>query len=765
MSAVDDVRKICMDRLASMGRETDVAYTQRLDREIADLASWERYKGENKAAWILSQIGCEGYPVNTNKSNSLVLFLTGLSSVDPVALGKECVVTTLVSGDCPDIDTDFDPRIRDWVKQHIVDTFGADNVCSIGTYQTYRTRAVILDVARALGLDVGEANNVTKRIDPLKSFEDDEGEETKVDEMSFDEICEHYPELRDYFAIHPEVRHHAEILRNQIKNMGKHAGGVIISDKSLKDRIPVLWDKAANEDRQVISAWAESGNSAELSAVGLVKYDILGLNNLPVISGCIDLIAQTTGIRLKRKDIPIDDHEAIYKCSDGDLVGIFQLENPSTREVIQKVGMNSLNDVAAVTSLIRPGPRDMGMDIEYAERKHGKKYDMPEFLKTLLADTYGVLTYQEQAMKISQVLSGFTGPESNKLRKAIGKKLTDLMAEMKAKFIKGAKPRIDAGEITEMEVEQVWNLIESFAGYGFNRSHAICYSAISTVELWLKYHYPVEYITSLINNTELGKKKHGSEDIMVDYVNYARRRGITVLPPDINKSRENFTIENGAIRYSLGHIKNVASAASMIVSFQPFASVEDFHERVKIETEGKDGKKTARRPNKRVVESLIAAGAFDAFGTRNEVMAEYYRVRKGKEEVPQYTDEKWVELEKEMIGLCLSQPPLYKQYEDLIRQKGWCMIADVPSEKRKRIKVFGKIENIRPHVSKNGNSMYIVTITDGLDTMNFMVFQGGQQLFRDNFKQGYVGAIPLSKFDEGDSRFFDDRGEIEVLSR
>jgi len=701
-------------------------------------------------------------------AGSLVSYCLGLTDVDPIEYGL-LFERFLDEGrpDPPDIDTDFDPRVRDWVKKRIVESFGEDNVCSIGTYGTYRTRAVILDVARVLALDLGEAANVTKRIDPLKSFEDDEGEDTKVDKLDFDELCGHYPELKAYFEAHPEVRHHAEILRNQVKNMGTHAGGVIISDASLKDRIPVLWDKAASEERQVISAWAESGTASELSSVGLVKYDILGLNNLPVISDCVGLIEKTRGKKIRRRDIPINDGESIRLCSKGDLVGIFQLENPSMKGVMDEVRMESLEDVAAVTSLIRPGPMDAVIDGEkvplvYAHRKHGQPYVSHPLLKDVLGPTYGLLVYQEQVMAISRVLAGFTAPEANKLRKAMGKKIKELMAEMKVKFLKGAQAKIDAGEITAEEIEDIFSQMETFASYGFNKSHAVCYSAISTVELWLKYHYPVEFCTALINNTKLGKKKHGSEDVLVDYVNYARKKGHTVMGPDVNSSEEEFTIQAGAILFSIGHVKNVASSAATIVANRPYASMEDFYNRVKVETHGESGKVLSRRPNRKVVESLIAAGAFDAFGTRNEVLAEYYRLRKEKVAAPERTDDEWVELEKEMIGLCLSRPPLYRQHEALIRQKGWKLVSEIDAGKR--IMVFGRVESVRSHLSKAGNQMYLVQFSDGLDEMTFMVFTGAQQ-FRDALKVGSVAAVPLDRFEDGGNRFFDERGKVEVISK
>ena len=704
-------------------------------------------------------------------AGSLVSYCLGLTDVDPLQYGLLFERFLDASRPTPpDIDTDFDPRIREWVKEHIVETFGEDHVCSIGTYQTYRTKVVILDVARALNEDLSVANEITKKIDPLDSFDDEEGEEKKVDKLTFDELCTHYPELKAYFEQFPVVRHHAEILRNQVKNMGTHAGGVIISDINLKGRIPVLYDKASSENRKVISAWAEAGGNEELSAVGIVKYDILGLNNLPVVSDCIQFIKLNKGIEIKRWEIPIDDAKTIRMASKKDLVGIFQLDNPSTKPVADAVEMESLEDVAAVTSLIRPGPRDMGMDITYAQRKHGEPYAMPTIMRNILAETYGVITYQEQCMKVAQVLAGFTPTESYKFLKAIAKKQKELMDSFKQKFKDGAHKKVEAGELTDEDVENVWNLLEKFAGYGFNKSHAITYSALSTAELWLKQNYPTEYITSLINNSKQGKKKHG-EDIFVGYVNYARRCGIEVLPPDISMSLTQFAIWDGKILFSLEHVKNVASMAEVIARFQPFTNIEDFHNRVKVEGVSAKGKATSRRPNKGVVESLIEAGAFDKFGpggsvdaNRNAIMAEYYRVRASKKETPpQHNEDEWVALEKEDLGLCLSQPPLFRQYEGLIRQKGWKLICEL--EDRKRVHVFGMVESITPRTSKTGNPMYMVEITDGLDKLTFFVFKGAQQLFKDHFKIGTIAAIPLSKFDDGDMRFYDDKKEFEIVKK
>jgi DNA polymerase-3 subunit alpha len=487
-----------------------------------------------------------------------------------------------------------------------------------------------MELTKGLELTVGIENEETG-----------EEDDTSIDKIDWDDLIGQFADLRLYFEKHPEVLVHARILRNQVRHVGTHAGGVIISDLNLKDRIPVFQDK----NGKVVSCWNESGNSTEISSVGLVKFDVLGLSNLSVVSDCIKLIEQVRGKKLERWEIPIDDKEAIKMGSKRDLVGIFQFENPSVRSVVDAVGMDCLEDVAAITSLIRPGPRNMGMDMEYARRKHGEPYTEVECLRRLLCSTYGVMTYQEQVMLISRELAGFTMSEANKLRKGMGKKKKEIIADLRSKFMKGSKKKVDEGSITKDEAETVWLKISAFAGYGFNKSHAITYSALTCAELWLKYHYPVEYITALLNNTHLGKKKFGQE-LLPSYVNYARKRNFVVLGPDINRSLAQFTIEGDDIRFSLGHVKNVANSASAIIAGQPYQDIADFYERAAVETVTAKGKPSKKRVNKKVVESLIFAGAFDCLGKREEIIKQYYACRKDKKDVVvEVTEKQWREKE------------------------------------------------------------------------------------------------------------------------
>lgn len=736
------LRKKAAVGLANRGLAGKSGYQERLDYEldvICDLGFADYFLAMEKIITDTREKWGEwstGYG-RGSASGSLVSYCLRITDLDPIEYGLlfERFLDASRKDDCPDIDTDFDPRIRDWVKSHIVKTFSEEKTCSIGTHQTYKTRAVLQDVARALAIDQRETISVTKLLEGR--FEDDDGDSRTIDDMDFDEICQNFPELDAYLKKYPEVRIHADVMRNQVKNAGKHAGGVIISNLNLQGRIPVFRDKSG----VIVSSWAEGQATHELSAVGLVKFDILGLNNLSVISDCIDYIYETRGIRYKRDSIPLNDCLSIQKGCKSEMVGIFQFENPSTKPVVDAVKMDSIFDISAVTSLIRPGPRAMGMDMEYANRKSGGSYSIPKFIQDALEETYGILVYQENVMLIAQLLGGMTPIESNQLRSAIAKKRVDKLPGLKAEFMNGAQKRVSEGHITNEEVEKIWENIESFGGYGFNKSHAMAYSAVTAVEFWLKGQYPVEFITALLNNTAPNKKKFGTEPLLVEYINYARRHDIPVLPPDINASKASFTIDAQKIRYSLSHIKNVAKSAEDIAALAPFTDLADFYERV-----------PKRRVNKRVVESLIFAGAFDCFGDKNEVLLQYYELRKSKEPPKTLTEDAWIDKEKEVLGLCLSQEPLVRRSEQLIAQNGWTTISDLTN--RKRATVFGKIESIQSRTSKKGNPMLVCEMSDGLDSMSFYVFQGERNYFSSVVKCGFVVAIPMKRFDDGNAWFF-----------
>lgn len=390
---IELVTDFCKGRLEECGVSTITEYQSRFKQELKDLQDWFDYGNVNmaKRLWELKE---NKRHFETNSSGSLLLFLLGITNLNPIKEKIQTQIESIVVGDCPDIDTDFDPRYRPWVKQKIVELFKEENTCSIGTCTTYKTKAVIVDVSRALGLDVNLVMDVTKQMNSLQKHEDEDGVEEIIDQMDWEDVFELYPDLKSYMESNPDVLRHCKVLRNQVKNLGKHAGGMIISNINLQDKIPVYRDKSG----MVISTWMEGQAEHSLSEVGLIKFDLLGLSNLSVIADCIKLIEKTRGHKLTRATIPINDRDAIKFCSSPDLVGIFQFESAGTKPIADSVKMDSIDDISAVTSLIRPGPRNCGLDSEYALRKHGKEYHLPECLKPVLGDTFGILTYQEQCI-------------------------------------------------------------------------------------------------------------------------------------------------------------------------------------------------------------------------------------------------------------------------------------------------------------------------------------------------------------------------------
>ena len=800
-----DAEKVLHERawegLSRRGLKGAVGYNARLERELEVICKMgfadyflivERIVNDTKDKYGEWAVGWG----RGSAGGSLVSYSLRITDIDPLKFGLlfERFMDEGRKDDCPDIDLDFRPDIRPWVKEHIVEVFGEKQTCSIGTYQTYKTKAVLLDVARSMGLDVSELQQITRVMDGLATFEvEDSEEEQKIDQMDFDEIIKHYPLLAEYLKKYPDVRRHSEVLRFQVKNTGKHAGGMIISNLNVQDEIPVFRDKTAD---QIVSAWSEGQATHELSAVGLIKFDILGLNNLTIIQDCCNYIESNQGVRLKKSDVRINDKESIKNSSRDDMVGIFQFEHPSTKPIADAVGMDSVDDIAAVSSLLRPGPRDMKMDVEYAMRKSGKApFEIMPCLQPVIGHTYGILVYQEQTMRIAQALCGFSAVDSNKLRKVLIKeKNQEVLEKMRLKFIEGAQPRVDKGELTKEAVEKWWDYCKSFSGYGFCAAHAYEYAAVSAAEFYLKYNFPTEYLAALINSADTSAKP-GVKPDSVRYINYARKRGTPVLLPDVNRSGANFRIEaKTKIRFGLSSVKFVGSVAGLVEEKAPYKDIEDFYRR--------SHKKVL---NRRVFTSLVMSGAFDdlagspdTYTGRQYAMDKFFALRKkyGEDKKAMEREEKaqkaiaegkkprvskkplkeleleefkpmsvteWQKAETETIGICLSRTPLRVQWEDRIREKRFCTIDEAPY--RKMTFVFGRVESIVSRISKKGNAMKVVTLSDDIDEMTFFVFSKGQMKFDKQVRRGMVVAVPLDIFEDSPTRFFNQMKDVIVLQK
>lgn len=551
-------------------------------------------------------------------------------------------------------------------------------------------------------------------------------------------------------------------------------GDSILTKKGLKKITSIIsggrgkcYDISLFKDKEKLFV----GEENFVLANGVISHNC----NLSIIQDCLKYIEQNRGIKVKKNDIDTDNKEAIKLSSRADLVGIFQFENPATKPIADAVKMDSLNDIIAITSLIRPGPRDMGMDKEYAERKHREKsWKAPSCIKDVLSDTYGIIIFQEQIQLIAQKMAGFTPSESNKLRKLLNKeKNPEVIEKTRVKFIKGCKDKIDNGDLILEEVQEWWGLMVAFARYGFNASHATSYATISSIEFFLKHNFFKEYITALMNNTAEPAR----------YVNYARKHSLTILNPSINKSKDTFQIVDGKILYSLSHIKQIGGTlVKALIERQPYETFEDWLNTV-----------PKRQVNKRVFMNLLYAGAFDEFGDRYSLLEKYWKIRqveekkkadlkrkkpkpegakKTKKEVEdeetwekildEHTNKKiWERKEIEVLGTCLSKEPLYLEYKDKIKEKKWCSISEL--DKRNLTFAFGKIKSINRKISKNGNDMMVVTLTDDIDDIDFYVWSNSFMHFTKNVKVGYVGAFPLDKFKDSNVRFWASFKEPEIL--
>jgi DNA polymerase-3 subunit alpha len=546
-----------------------------------------------------------GIPVGPGRGSaagSLVAYCIGITDVDPIRfnlLFERFLNPERIS--MPDIDVDFEDDRRDEIIQYVRRKYGEENVCQIITFGTMAARGVIRDVGRALGMKFGDVDRIAKMVP----------EELGI---TLDKALDTVPELRDMEAdtgVNGRLIKTAKVLEGLSRHSSTHAAGVIIAPRRLDEIVPLF--KPANKDE--ISTQYDM-NSVE--KIGLVKMDFLGLRTLKVIDRAVKIIAETRGETIDPSTLPFDDPPTMDLLRAGKAVGVFQFESEGMRNLLRRLQPNCFEDLIAVSALYRPGPMGSGMVDTFIDCKQGRKevrYEHP-LLEEVLKSTYGMMVYQEQVMQIASRLAGYSLGQADLLRRAMGKKKAEEMAQQKATFVAGATQR----GIAKPTAEKIFEQMEYFAGYGFNKSHSAAYTLISYQTAWLKAHYPVEFMAASLSS-EMEKTNR-----IVVLVEECRKMGIEVRPPDVNRSLLDFTVEEGtAIRFGLGAVKNVGQGAiEAILNARdgerpagddaprgPFASLYDFCRRVDL-----------RPVNRRVVESLVAAGAFDALpGHRAQKLA------------------------------------------------------------------------------------------------------------------------------------------------
>ena len=610
--------------------------------------------------------------------------------------------------EAPDIDIDFCKDRRGLVIQYVKQKYGEDNVAQIGTFGTLAARAAIKDVGRALGIPLARVNQITAMVPTELGIE-------------LDDALEKGEDLKREYNNDPEVREMLDFARKiegLARNVGTHAAAVVIADKPLTEYVP-LGKVGGKTD--IITQWS----MGDVEAAGLLKMDFLGLRNLTILAKAVEIIEQTTGKRVDPYRFPMEDRPTFALLQRGETKGIFQLESGGIRDLLQKMKPDHFRDIIATNALYRPGPLEGGMVRDYVEVKNGRQkaeYIHP-ICEKILAETHGVMVYQEQVMRILNELGGIELSSAYSCIKAISKKKEEIINENKEQFLKGSQEK----GISKQQAEDFWNLIIKFAGYGFNKSHSTAYALIAYMTAYLKAHYPVEFMAALLSG-DIEGRNFKTKDSLVEHMEDCKRMQIEVHPPNVNTSEVDFAVTNGTIRFALSAIKGCGGAAGeAIVSARrkggPFKDIFDFCERV-----------DSHGANKSTIETLIKAGAMDVFGARRAQLAAVieramsagagaHADRKSGQkslfggmdepeetksataslpDVPEMVERERLQGEKDVLGFYLSSHPLAEHEKTLKMYCSHTTSEIGPLADRAEVILGGMISSIKLANTKNG---------------------------------------------------------------
>jgi DNA polymerase III subunit alpha len=701
-------------------------YAERLDREIKMIQNM-KFSGYFLIVWDFIRYakanGISVGPGRGSAAGSLVGYAMAITDIDPLQYGllfERFLNPERVS--MPDIDVDFCMNRRGEVIQYVTQKYGREQVAQIITFNTLGARAAIKDVSRALEIPFADVDKITKLVPTVLNI----GLQEAIDQEPG------FGELRKKDAKVDDVLNVALRLEGLSRNCGMHAAGVVISPQPLKEIVPLY--KAPNRE-EILTQYDMNG----LDKLGLLKMDFLGLTTLTLIDDALRLIKKRHGVDLVLEDLPLDDAPTYDVFCKGFTSGVFQFESPGMRDILRRYQPSRLEDLTALNALYRPGPIQGGMVDDFIERKWGRKavvYDLPE-LKELLEETYGVIVYQEQVMQISNRIAGYSLGDADLLRRAMGKKKLEEMVKQRDRFVRDAV----AKGFNQKKVEKIFDFMEQFAGYGFNKSHSAAYAFLAFATAYLKAHYPIDFMAALLTS------ETGNTSKVVKYINECREMGITVLPADVNASEWSFTPDGEAIRFGLGAIKNVGQAAVENIcktrsEIGRFHTVHEFCEKVDLSA-----------VNRRMIESLIRAGAMDTLeGGRSQKFAAVegameagtraQRDRESGQEglfgmlmaeepnagaaalpnVPEWTDKEKLAGEKELLGFWVTGHPL-DRYEDKIAElanKDTSALEGL--EKNTEIAICGVLTGITKKRNKEGKPWAAMTIEDRLGSIEALVF-------------------------------------------
>lgn len=681
----------------------------RIEYELSVIISM-KYPGYFLIVWdFIKYAKQQNIPVGPGRGSaagSIVSYCMGITLLNP--LKYNLLFERFLNPDrneLPDMDIDFCCERREEVIKYIKNKYGKDHVSQIMAFNTLKPKAAFKDVARVLDVSFTEANKISKHINE------------KTLKESLNKSKEFY-EFYKNNELNKKIIDTAMRLENLIKSFGKHAAGVVISKNIITEYAPLY--KIAKDN--VICSQFEKGAS---ESAGLVKMDILGLKNLTIINNCLKLIESNKGKKLNSLNL---NNEKVYKLlSNADTNGVFQLESSGMQAMLKRLKPNCFDDIIAAVALYRPGPLDSGMTEQFIIRKRNHeliKYSHP-CLEPILKDTYGVIVYQEQVMKISQVMGGFSLAEADKLRKAMGKKKIEIIEEMENKFLEGAKEKNIDPEIAK----NMYNAMSKFAEYGFNKSHAAGYALIAYQTAYLKTHYKIEYMTALLSASANNQK---------DITRYAK--GIEILPPDINKSDFDFTIGNNQIRFGFKSIKGVGNKAIESIlnkrkELNNFTTLNEFLKNIDL-----------RVVNKRVLESLVKSGSFDCFNENRaqlfnsitvlQEIAKKLRNNKSIDNIYLNNQKEWQENikllnEKEVCGIYLSGHPL-KNIEVNFKYTPISKLGVLVRNNINKTRLVGMIENLKPIITKKGDPMAFAILEDLKSSIELIIFPKPYAKYKQN---------------------------------
>jgi DNA polymerase-3 subunit alpha len=659
-------------------------------------------------------------PGRGSAAGSLVAFSLKITNIEPIKYGllfERFLNPARIS--MPDIDIDFCINGRDEVIRYVSEKYGVDNVGQIITFGSMKARGVIRDVGRGLNIPLGEVDRIAKLVP--------EGPGVKLKNAISEE-----PELKKLEKQEGPAKKLLKIARaleGLSRHASTHACGVVISDRPLVEYLPMF--KGSKDE--IMTQFTMD----RVEQLGLIKFDFLGLKTLTVIKKALDLIEKTAGEKIDIDTISLTDPATYQLISEGKTTGVFQLESSGMKEILRKLKPDEFEHLVAMVALYRPGPLGSNMVDDFVNGKNGKgrvKYFLPQ-LKPILRETYGVILYQEQVMKIAQVLAKYTMGEADELRKAVGKKKPEVMAKHKARFIDGATEN----NVDPKMAETLFLLIEKFGGYGFNKSHSAAYALIAYQTAYLKAHYPVQFMAALLT------QDMGDQDKTIKNIAECRDMGIEILPPDVNESQADFSVVEGKMRFGLAAVKNVGLKAveSIIEERQkhgPFQELLDFSGRV-----------AGSKVNRRVFEGLILCGAFDFSGEyRSRLFAALDDVLKFSganhdpnqlnmfgssdltgglsmglfefPEIEEWDEKERLRKEREALGFYITGHPL-AGFEKLIDHVTTCVVQDLNEQKDKsQVKIAGVIESIKIKRTRRGDKMAILRVEDLTGSTEVVVF-------------------------------------------